>query len=265
MHFVTRKEWGARAPRGPHTRLPTARGVKVHYEGSTVPTGLLTDHTKCVTTVRQIQAFHMDANGWNDIAYNLLVCCHGYVFEGRGARILSAANGPGLNSGHYAVCALLGVKGLTSPTPEMLHGILDAIAYLRARGAGHEIKGHRDGYATSCPGPVLYAWIRKGCPAPAGGRDDTPTTPITKPLPKPGGVVAPKWPGRYLTYRPGRGLLTGNDVQQFQARMKALGYQLVPDGAYGPVSANVTKQFQRDRRLDVDGTVGPDTWAAAFK
>ncbi|MEV0972045.1 hypothetical protein [Microtetraspora glauca] len=98
MHFVTRKEWGARAPRGPHTPLPTARGVKVHYEGSTVPTALLADHAKCITTVRQIQAFHMDTNGWNDIAYNLLVCPHRYVFEGRGAPILSAANGPGLNN-----------------------------------------------------------------------------------------------------------------------------------------------------------------------
>ena len=35
------------------------------------------DHTRCTGVVRSIQSFHMDGNGWNDIAYNFLVCPHG--------------------------------------------------------------------------------------------------------------------------------------------------------------------------------------------
>ncbi|MFC7639775.1 hypothetical protein ACFQX6_00965 [Streptosporangium lutulentum] len=80
----------------------------------------------------------------------------------------AAANGAGLNSGHYAVLGLVGSTGLTKPTDDILHGILDAIEYLRDKGgAGREIKGHRDGYATNCPGEPLYAWIKRGAPAPA--------------------------------------------------------------------------------------------------
>jgi hypothetical protein len=81
-----------------------------------------------------------------------------------------------LNSGHYAVLGLVGSSGLTEPTPAMLHGIRDAIEWLRRDGdAGSEIKGHKDGYSTSCPGGPLYAWVKKGAPRPGGaaeGEDD---------------------------------------------------------------------------------------------
>lgn len=47
-----------------------------------------------------------------DIGYNLICCPHSYVFIGRGAHRVPAANGPGLNSQHYAVLALVGVLGV---------------------------------------------------------------------------------------------------------------------------------------------------------
>lgn len=104
-----------------------------------------------------------------------VVCPHRFVFVGRGAHRLPAANGPGLNSGHYAVCGLVGNRGLTRPPDGMLHGIRDAIEWLRDAGdAGREIKGHRDGYATECPGEPLYAWVRRGAPRPDHKEDDVP-------------------------------------------------------------------------------------------
>ncbi|WP_438943175.1 hypothetical protein [Nonomuraea aridisoli] len=97
----------------------------------------------------------------------MIVCPHQKVFEGRGLHRLPAANGPGLNVGHYAVLGLVGESGLVEPPDGILHGILDAVEYLREEGfAGKEIKGHRDGYATECPGVHLYAWIRNGAPRP---------------------------------------------------------------------------------------------------
>lgn len=171
--LVTRDAWDARPPRTAPVRLGSARGTKVHYVGERIAPELARDgnHDRCALVVRGIQRHHMDDNGWNDIAYNLLVCPHGHVFAGRGAHVQSAANGPGLNDDHYAVCALLGDEGLTVPPSAMLHGLRDAIEYLRGRGdAGTEIKGHRDGYPTTCPGDRLYAWIRAGAPRP--GRAD---------------------------------------------------------------------------------------------
>jgi hypothetical protein len=133
------------------------------------------DHDRCAARVRQIQNAHMDGNGWNDIGYSALVCPHSYVFVGRGPHVLPAANGAGLNSGHYPVCGLVGDKGLTRPTNAMLSGIRDAIEWLRRKGdAGTEIKGHRDGYPTDCPGGPLYAWVKKGAPRPDQEDDDVP-------------------------------------------------------------------------------------------
>lgn len=101
----------------------------------------------------------------------MVACPHRKVFEGRGPHHLPAANGPGLNAGHYAVLGLVGNAGLVQPTDGVLHAILDAIQYLRDKGrAGTEIKGHRDGYSTDCPGDPLYDWIRRGAPGRAGPR-----------------------------------------------------------------------------------------------
>lgn len=169
MKLVSRAQWGARSPRGTVSYLASAKGVKVHYTGGHVDPGIVKDHAKCVALVRQIQRQHMDGNGWVDIGYSLAVCPHRYVFVGRGPHRLPAANGPGLNAGHYAVLGLVGSSGLVEPPDEMLHGIRDAIEYLRKEGnAGNEIKGHRDGYATLCPGDRLYRWVREGAPRPKG-------------------------------------------------------------------------------------------------
>lgn len=166
MKLVTRSGWGARAPKG-SSRLGGPNGVKVHYTGDPENPKMVDDHALCYERVRAIQRSHMDGNDWADIGYSALVCLHGVVFYGRGPHVLPAANGAGLNSGHYAVCGLIGRSGLTKPSEAMLHGIRDAIEWLRDEGdAGEQIRGHRDGYSTDCPGDELYAWVRKGAPRP---------------------------------------------------------------------------------------------------
>lgn len=135
IDLVTRSEWGARQPRGSYSRLTSTRGVKVHYTGGQVSPGIVNDHAKCVALVRSIQSQHMDGNGWLDIGYSVVACPHRKVFEGRGPGHLPAANGSGLNSGHYAVLGLVGSSGLTQPTDGILHAILDAVEYLRDKGA----------------------------------------------------------------------------------------------------------------------------------
>ncbi|GAA0410320.1 hypothetical protein Acor_35430 [Acrocarpospora corrugata] len=250
IDLVTRSTWGARAPKGSYSPLSSTRGVKVHYTGGRVDPAIIDDHAKCVAMVKSIQDFHMDGNGWIDIGYSMVVCPHRKVFVGRGAKHVPAANGAGLNSGHYAVLGLVGNAGLVEPTDEILHGILDAIEYLRAEGgAGREIQGHRDGYATDCPGGPLYAWVRRGAPRPGGG-DPPPVVPGT-----------PKWPGRLLRFPP---VMRGDDVKAWQAQMKLIGFELDADGAYGQRSRDVCKTFQRRVDLPDDGIVGRLTWEASF-
>lgn len=166
MQLARRSEWGAPAT-SPAQYISGTKGVKVHYLGTEYTSR---SHDKCDDYVRSIRASHLanKAEGYSDIAYNMLVCEHGTVYEGRGALKKTGANGNStLNAQHYAVCALLGSSGLTEPTDAMLHGIRDAIEFLRTHGnAGSEIKGHRDGYATACPGGPLYAWVQKGAKRP---------------------------------------------------------------------------------------------------
>ncbi|MFD9948778.1 N-acetylmuramoyl-L-alanine amidase [Nonomuraea sp. NPDC059023] len=92
-----------------------------------------------------------------------------------------------------------------------------------------------------------------------GSGDPTPTNPIPKP-----GTGNPAWPGRMLHYNPRQPMMTGHDVETWQKRLMALRYTITVDGKFGPMSSAATKVFQRDKRLEVDGVVGPDTWGAAW-
>jgi hypothetical protein len=155
------------------------RGVKLHYLGTAY-----TDraHDKCDDYVRQIQAQHMDGNGWSDVGYSFVVCTHGYVYEGRGLHRRNSANGnTTLNEQDYAVLLMVGASGLTKPTTAQLDGARDAIEYCREKGpAGNWLGGHRDGYATSCPGDAVYAWVKAGAPRPTAPQEDDPMAGFTK-------------------------------------------------------------------------------------
>lgn len=169
MKLVSRSQWGARAYRTPNGATPYSRprrGVKLHYLGTAYSDR---PHDRCDDYVRQIQAQHMDGKGWSDIGYSFVVCTHGYVYEGRGLHRRNSANGnTSLNEQDYAVLLMVGSSGLTKPTDAQLNGARDAIEYCREKGpAGPWLGGHRDGYATSCPGDTVYAWVKAGAPRPA--------------------------------------------------------------------------------------------------
>ncbi|MWA08721.1 peptidoglycan-binding protein [Streptomyces sp. BA2] len=186
MKLITRGQLGWPASAAP--AQSSTKGVKVHYEGTTVSTTLLTDHDKCIALWKAIRKAHLanKAEGYSDVAYNYAACPHGYLLEGRGLGKRTGANGSqALNVAHYAVLGLLGSKGLTEPNDPMLHAIRDGIELLRKHGAGSEIKGHRDGYATACPGGPLYTWVQKGAPRPGGSTPPKPGpgTPRYEPFP----------------------------------------------------------------------------------
>ena len=167
MKFVSRAQWGAQYAKGSGAIAGPVRGVTLHWEG---PKMGAFSHDKCAGKVRTIERFHAVTRGWAGIAYNLLVCPHGYVFEGRGAGVRSAANGTsniGGNDQWYAVCYLGGQGDGFSDAAKI--AVVDAVRYLRETGgAGQAVNGHRDHHATECPGDAIYAWLQtaKFDPAP---------------------------------------------------------------------------------------------------
>lgn len=178
MKLVTRSALGWPASAAPSQSA--TKGVKVHYTGGAVSTKLSTDHDLCLVEWKNIRKSHLanTTENYSDVAYNYAACPHGYLMEGRGLRKRTGANGnQTLNTSHYAIIGLVGSSGLTKPNEAMLHAIRDGIELLRKNGAGSEIKGHRDGYATACPGGPLYEWVKDGAPRPGGGTTPPPAPP----------------------------------------------------------------------------------------
>lgn len=250
--LVKRSELGWPATAAP--AQATTKGVKVHYEGTELH---LTTHTQCVATVKAIRKAHLanKAEGYSDIAYNYVVCLHGYVFEGRGLRHRTGANGnQPLNVAHYAVCALLGPKGDTKPSAEMIEGIKFAIDLLRHNGAGKEIKGHRDGYATACPGEPLYALVKggklePGVPAPA------------KPVAKPRPVYAP-FPGSGF-FRIGKKHPLITELGKALVRAGYKGYASGPGPEFSRADIKAYAWYQRKLGYSgsaADGYPGKASW-----
>ncbi|MEV0149670.1 MULTISPECIES: N-acetylmuramoyl-L-alanine amidase [unclassified Nonomuraea] len=186
IKLVSRRTWGATTPTGAYTSIPGTEGVKIHYTGGHVDPEIVDNHELCGKLVAAIQSEHMAGardEPMIDIAHNLISCPHRRVFVGRGPYALPTANGRGLNTAHYSVLALVGTSGFTEPNDLLLHSLRDAVEYLRAQGnAGSDIKGHRDGFATNCPGAPLSAWVEAGAPRPPS----PPATPVefVQPIPK---------------------------------------------------------------------------------
>jgi peptidoglycan hydrolase-like protein with peptidoglycan-binding domain len=95
------------------------------------------------------------------------------------------------------------------------------------------------------------------------------------PPPAQGGTKAPAFPypsSHYLgrpdstdKWHDGHG--HGQDsthVLAWQQQMAFRGWDIDPDGVYGPASEDVAEAFQREKGLTVDGKVGPQTWATSW-
>lgn len=171
MEYVSRSELGWPASSAPSQSVPV-EGFKIHYEGVGVP---VVDHSKCAGRWTAIRNSHLanTAEGYSDVAYNWAVCQHGYIFEGRGWGKQTGANGNrSLNLTHNAILWMGGDAGVTVPSPAAVSAIKRVISYLRTKGAGNDILGHRDGLATSCPGDAMYSLVKSGKLEP-----DAPTPP----------------------------------------------------------------------------------------
>ena len=256
MRLVTRAQWGARPPDGAYSTI-NSTVTTGHWEGPNLWGTAIGSHDSCAPKVRAIQDYHMDQNGWTDIAYNAVACPHGYVFEGRGPGRRSAANGTNSANDQSAVCCYLGGEGDLF-TVEGQQAMTDAAAWL-----GDPMqKGHRDWIATACPGDVIYGWIKSGsAPGPPSSPPQSPGS--APPFPYPGdhylGQARPD-PKCHSGYYPS----DQPHVSAWQGQMAARGWGISVDGSYGPQSEGICRQFQAEKGLSVDGLVGPQTWGTTW-
>lgn len=137
--------------------------------------------------------------------------------------------------------------------------------------AWHGMGGSSWGGHPDCPGDLRKS--RRGPILTAAFGDTPPPTPAPAPPPAPSGTPPFPYPPSDYLGQPSpdphchSGYAGGDDqanVATWQARMAARGWTLAADGLYGPASQSVCEQFQAEKGLNVDGLVGPDTWAAAW-
>lgn len=84
----------------------------------------------------------------------------------------------------------------------------------------------------------------------------------TAPKPPASSSKAPPWPGPLLSHPP---LKKSDTARRWQSQMRARGWRIDIDGWYGPASKQACQQFQREKKLKVDGIVGPATWRATWE
>jgi len=162
-----RSDWTSAEAASPHRFDPgQVRGVAVHWNGPAVPQSAFTDPRAYLEGVRR---YHTATKGWSDIAYNYGVDQRGHVWELRGMRLQSAANGDqAVNAAWVAVLGIIG-EG-QRPSEAMLNGIAQTVAKVRGTyPQASKVKGHRDVRpgSTACPGPYLYRAVNDGRLQPA--------------------------------------------------------------------------------------------------
>ncbi|UFD97964.1 endolysin [Streptomyces phage Pablito] len=258
VNIISRSAWGARAWNGnpSHVSLSQRTEFFIHYDGGTPITYTGVKVPQAIDRTHQNQ-------GWAGIGYNFVVDQAGNIYEGRGWE-RQGAHCPNHNVSGIGVQIAIG--GDQAPSDKAL-AAARALYDEACRKTGRTLakKGHKDGFATACPGGKLYAWVKAGMPAPAGSTP-APSKPAPKPAPKPAAKVvdlsnvvaaAKRDPG----LRQG-GTTHAADVKIVEAALKAEGLlsaAYASDGSYGTTTIAAYRKWQQKLGYtgsDADGIPG---------
>lgn len=180
--IVSRSGWGADESwrESGHSYTDVVKTVFVHHTAG----GNSYTCAQAASVIRGIYQYHTQSQGWRDIGYNFLVDKCGTIYEGRAGGVERAVMGAhtyGFNHNSMGV-AVLGTYSSTAPSSDVnnalarlsswklgLDGRSPTGTWNRVSGGGkyaagtvvrmHNISGHRDGFATECPGDRLYSQL----------------------------------------------------------------------------------------------------------
>jgi len=141
--------------------------VFIHYNGPAVSNAVLAgDYDSVAAFLRGTQNYHMNSNGWPDIAYSFCVDSVGRIWELRGWNVAGAHT---MNWNWKSHAIFLPLGGNQEPTEEQPASCRTAIAEHNRRYGNGFVKGHQQApNQTSCPGPAVMARINAGAFNPTG-------------------------------------------------------------------------------------------------
>ncbi|NWX62296.1 PGRP2 amidase, partial [Promerops cafer] len=153
--------WGARPYQAtPALLQPPLGSVFLHH--TLEPARPCRTFNACARTMRDMQRFHQDTRGWDDIGYSFVVGSDGYLYEGRGWHWVGAHT-KGYNTQGFGV-GIVGNFTATLPDPDTLALVRDELLPCAVR-SGHvqpdfTLRGHRQLGHTDCPGNALFQEIQ---------------------------------------------------------------------------------------------------------
>lgn len=158
-YVVSRSGWGARPPKGSYS---SHRPNKITLHHSWRPSRT---QFKGSSTIRGIQRYHMDSNGWSDVGYHFLIGTDSSgnvtIYQGRPENKIGAHTG-GYNTHNIGIC-LIGDHDVESLHPNAYKKLVELIAWLCAtyRISPDNLYGHRDFSTKTCPGGIVYGQFSK--------------------------------------------------------------------------------------------------------
>ncbi|MFI0981459.1 N-acetylmuramoyl-L-alanine amidase [Streptomyces sp. NPDC021093] len=178
--IVLRKAWGAdeKLKEKGNVYTKTIKVAFVHHSASGNGYGC----SQSGSVLRSIYRYHVKSSGWRDFGYNFAVDKCGNVYEGRAggvAKPVMGAHTLGFNTNSMGI-AVLGTYTHANPPAAAVNAVAKLAAWkLGLHGANPKgvthltsggsnlykkgrnvrlkvVSGHRDGFATECPGGRLY-------------------------------------------------------------------------------------------------------------
>jgi hypothetical protein len=160
--YKSREMWNA-PDNSPTYRYADVTHLIVHHAAGT------NTSNNWASVVLSIWDFHVNTNGFADIAYNWLIDPDGVLYEGRGGgNNVVGAHFCGKNTNTMGVC-MLGNLSTAEPTEAALKTLrkilffkscdskINPVAVGNHAGTViNNISGHKDGCATECPGNFMY-------------------------------------------------------------------------------------------------------------
>jgi len=160
MRIYSRQDWGAVPPKW-STRLSRSEGMFLHYNGQAVAESVANGHTEAVFAwLRNVQRYHMNDQGWPDIAYSFCCTAAGDIVSLRGWGVVGAHT-MGWNDRSHAIVFPVGdSQPITNAQIEAANFLI--ADHDRRYGVGF-IRGHKQApNATSCPGGPIMGAINAG-------------------------------------------------------------------------------------------------------
>jgi hypothetical protein len=176
-YYCDRTCWAARAPQCTITTMSALNRAVIHHTAATSDYDT-TGEADTKPKIRAIQNYHMDVNGWCDIGYHFLVNKQGNIFSGRrdsgtismivrGAHDACNTDSFGFNlMGNYEVNAVTAAgkdalaKIIACRMPSGWNPTGTGTTY--CNGVTDKVIGHRQVYATACPGANLWSIVQEG-------------------------------------------------------------------------------------------------------